>query len=162
MGGLDFGSRRALDGAAAYERASVERFFIAACEQRASLLGETAVARRRIADAKAAITDARDIDGKLMAMVLDAHRLMNEDARANARSIVEMLSRAAADAERIVADAKQQVDQAIRDRGLQDWPERPGLDGNTGVVPTQRGRGFWETAASAHERGHHSAPQYVA
>lgn len=149
MGGLDFGSPRALDGAEAYERASVERFFLAACEQRASLLREIAVARRRIANAKAAITEARDIDGKLMGMVLDAHRLMNEDARANARSVVEVLSRAASDAERIVADAKQQVEQAIRDRGLQGWPEQPRLDGNTGVVPTQRGRGFWETAASA-------------
>lgn len=100
---------RRVERMVAYERASVERFFAAACERRAALLREIAVARRRIADAHAALEAERDVETRIISLVLDVNRQLNDVARDSKKTIAATLSDAAAEAERITVDAEQRV-----------------------------------------------------
>jgi len=93
------------NGFVAYERATVDRFFDDAFEERARLLSKMATARRRIAEAKVALAAATDSEYSCIRAVLDAQRALREEQRANETTIAAVHAHAAAHAEQIVHDA---------------------------------------------------------
>ena len=121
-------------GFAAYERDTVERFFLDAQDERVRLLIEIAGARRRIAQAKAALVSADDTEYSRIATVLDAQHALRQEQRANDRAIAAVYADAEALAEQILREARDR-ERAARAVGS----DQPGSltsnpDGDRGVV----------------------------
>lgn len=94
------------EGFVAYERDTVDRFFADAFDERLHLLTEIAGARRRIAQAKAALTAAAESELSCVRTVLDGQRALREEGQANARVIAALHADAEAQAERILQEAR--------------------------------------------------------
>lgn len=94
------------EGFTAYDRVGVDRFFVAAVERRAQLLVEMATARRRIADAEAALAGASDAEFRCIRMVLDGQRLLRDEVRVNEQAVADVKVAAEAEAERVLESAR--------------------------------------------------------
>lgn len=105
MTGSPYPSSSEAEGFSAYERRQVETFFASALEARARLVGEIATARRRIAEARASLTEATDVEHSCIRAVLDAQRELRGEQRRNEKAIAVTEAEAEAEAEHIIARA---------------------------------------------------------
>ncbi len=93
----------------AYERRKVESFFASALDERVRLMGEIAAARRRIAEAKASLAEATDMEYSCLRVVLDAQRQLRGEQRANEKALAAIEAEAEAEAETILARARERA-----------------------------------------------------
>lgn len=97
-------------GFPAYSLHSVERFLLGASEQRNSLLRDIEATSKRITDAEAALAGSSDVELRLSRMVLEVNRVLRGERQANDKAISAIAADAEAEAERILAAAREQVE----------------------------------------------------
>lgn len=125
------------NGFAAYDRQSVERFFLEAFEARGRLLGQTAAARRRIAVAEAVLANASDDEFRSVRTVLEGQSFLRDEIRANERAVAAVAENAEAEAGRILAAARARV---ATNRATDRLNGRAEADGGPRPVKRHAGR----------------------
>lgn len=135
------------DGFAAYERGTVERFFLDARAERSRLLGDIATARRRIAEARVALAAANDREYSCIRAVVDAQRALRQEQRAHETTVAAVHAHAEAHAEQLLSDA--------RSRAAATRTARPVAETDGGGAAQRAGDARLTRGVNGH---HHASP----